>query len=78
MDAVEPGTAIAAASRYFGIPKTSLSNHVSGRIRGRKKGPRAVLKQEEEEALETYMRDMVDYGHPLTTEKLKLKVAGLT
>ena len=78
MDAVESGAFIGAASRFYGIPKTSLSDHVNGRCRGRKRGPQPVLNQEEVDALETYMREMAEYGHPLTTEQLKLKVALLT
>ena len=78
MDAVESEASIGAAARFYGIPKTSLSDHMNGRTRGRKRGPKCVLNHEEEEALETYMREMVDYGHPLTTQQVILKVALLT
>ena len=40
--------------------------------------PALVLKQEEEQSLESYMIKMADYGHSLTTEELRLKVALLT
>ena len=43
-----------------------------------KKGPKSILNKEEEEALETYMRKMEDYGHLLTIEELKGKVFLLT
>ena len=75
MDVVESRASIGATTRFYGILKTSLLNHVNGRTRGRKRSPKAVLNHEEEEALETYMREMADYNHPLTTEQLKLKVA---
>ena len=37
-----------------------------------------MLTMQEESALEKYMTDMADYGHPLSTEQLCLKVALLT
>ena len=78
MEAVEAGELLCAAANFYGIPKTSLSDHVHGRTRTRKRGPAPVLKQEEEQALESYLIKMADYGHPLTTEELRLKVALLT
>ena len=47
-------------------------HHMNSKVQGKNKGPKVVLNQEEKEALKTYMRDMVDYGHSLTTEQLKL------
>ena len=78
MDTMESGASIGTAVKFYGIPKTSLSDHVNGRTHCRKRGPKVVLNHEEEEALETYMREMADYSHLLTTEQLKLKVALLT
>ena len=78
MEDVEASESLCAAANFYGIPKTSLSDHVHGKTRTRKRGPTPVPKQEEEQALESYMIKMVDYGHPLTTEELRLKVAFLT
>ena len=78
MDAIEMGESLSAAAKFYGIPKTSLSDHVHGRTTNRKRGPTLVLKHEEEQALENYMINVAEYGHPLTTKQLKLKVALLT
>ena len=75
---MELGALIGGTSRFYEIPKTSLSNQVDGRWRGKKKGAKVVQNQEEEEALEIYMRDIADYGHQLTTKQIKLKVTILT
>ena len=58
MDAIEAQLSMGAASRFYGIPRTSLSDHVNDRTRGRKRGPQAILNPQEEQALENYMKDM--------------------
>ena len=78
MEAIEVGESLCVAVNFYGIPKTSFSDHVHGRTTTRKREPTPVLKQEEEQALESYMIRMADYGHPLTTEELRLKVSLLT
>ena len=78
MEAVEEGACIKTAARFYGIPPSSLTDHLIGRCQGRKRGPPPVLTVDEEAALETYMIDMANYGHPLSTEQLKLKVALMT
>ena len=78
MTALDRGAPIAAVARFHGIPTTSLADHVNRKIQGRKRGSPPILNQEEEKALETYMLQMADYGHPLTTEQLRLKVTLLT
>ena len=37
-----------------------------------------MLTAEEENTLEKYMLDIVDYGHPLSIDELRLKVVLLT
>ena len=49
-----------------------------GKSRSTKRGPPSILSKEEEKQLETYKLEMAEYGHPLTTEQLKTKVALLT
>ena len=78
MDAIEVGESLSVAAKFYGIPKTSLSDHIHDKTTSRKQGPTLVLKHEEEQALENYMINMAEYGHFLTTEQLKLKVALLT
>jgi hypothetical protein len=65
-------------ARFFGIPPTSLVDHLYGRILGRKRRPPIVLKQEEETTLTTYITKMQEYGHPLSMQQLRLKVATIT
>ena len=78
MEAVEQGASIKTATRSYGIPPTSLTYHLIGRSQGKKREPPPVLTMQEESALEKYMTDMADYGHPLSIEHLRLKVALLT
>ena len=78
MDAVEGGAALKTAARFYGISPSTLSDRVSGRSLTGKRGPPSVLSTEEKNALEDYMVQMADYGHPLSIEQLRLKVALLT
>ena len=75
MDVVEGGTALKTAAQFYRIPPSTLSDRVSGRSLTGKRGPPLVLSIEEEKALEDYMVQMADYGHPLSMEQLRLKVA---
>ena len=49
--AVERGEKIIAVSRFFGIPCSTIADHLHGRILTRKKGPPTVLTNSEEKAL---------------------------
>jgi hypothetical protein len=75
---VEDGGRLKIVARYFGIPPTSLADHVHCRTLGRKRRPPTILKQEEENALITYITKMQEYGHPLSMQQLRLKVATIT
>jgi hypothetical protein len=56
MDAVtDQGMKVRAAARTFGIPPTSLRDHLYGKVVGRKRGSKPVLKEEEEEKLLKYL-----------------------
>ena len=74
MNAVESGAAIIAVARHFDILRSFLANHLEERTRTRKRGPVAVLNNDEEWALESYMLSMAEYGHPLITNQMCLKV----
>ena len=51
MDAVtDQGMKVRAASRTFGIPTSSLRDHLYGRVMGRKRGTKTMLSQKEEES----------------------------
>ncbi|KAG0630462.1 hypothetical protein M758_1G179800, partial [Ceratodon purpureus] len=79
IDAVtDEGVKVRAAARHFGIPYTSLRDHMYGKVLGRKRGPKTVLSSEEEEKLVDYCFKMQKLGHPLTPMQLKLKVAQVT
>ena len=78
MNLVESGVAISAVARHFDIPRSSLADYVEGRTRTRKRGPPTILNNNEERALESYMLSMVEYGHPLTIEQVRMKVALIT
>jgi hypothetical protein len=76
MDAVtDHGMKVRTAARSFGIPPTSLRDHLYGKVVGRKRGSQTVLKEEEETKLVKYLFKMQDLGHPLTSGQLRLKVA---
>jgi hypothetical protein len=66
---------IRTASRHFGIPATSLRNHLYGLVTTRQRRSHAVLKQEEEHKLVQYLFKIQDLGHPLIPWQLRLKVA---
>jgi hypothetical protein len=75
---VESGGRVKTIARYFDILANSLADHLHGRTLGRKKGPPTILKLDEEIALTTYMTQMQQYGHPLSMQQLRLKVATIT
>jgi hypothetical protein len=75
MDAItDQGMKVRVASRHFGIPQTSLRNHLYGRVISRERGSQSILKKEEEK----YLFKMQDLGHPLTLGQLRLKAAQAT
>jgi hypothetical protein len=50
MDAIENGTtSLRKASRHWNIPLTSLSNHLYGKTRFKKHGPKGLLAIEEDQ-----------------------------
>jgi hypothetical protein len=75
IEAVEDGVPIRTAGRVYGIPATSLWDHLFGCTLIRKRGRQGVLTFEEEAELEDYLLKMQDLGYPLTIGQLRLKVA---
>ena len=69
------GMKVNAASRKFGIPASSLRDHLLGKTRSRQRGNSLALKPDEEKKLVDYIFKMQDLGHPLTAGELRLKVA---
>jgi hypothetical protein len=56
MDVVtDHGMKVRTAARSFGIPPTSLRDHLYGKVVGRKRGSQTVLKEKEETKLVKYL-----------------------
>ena len=72
------GAPLKTAMRFYSIPPSMLDDHLSQRSQSTKYGPPLVLRDEEESALEKYMIDIAEFGHPLSMDKLRLKVGLLT
>ena len=76
MDVVtDRGVKVKTASRIFGVPATSLHDHLYGKTVSRQRGKAPVLKPDEEKKLVDYIFQMQDLGHPLTAAELRFKVA---
>lgn len=66
LEAVKNGTSIRSASREFGVPKTTIQDRISGRIKEgpRKMGPQTVLSLEEESILVKWLKQLATTGFP--------------
>lgn len=79
MDAItDQGMKVRTAARTFGVPHTSLRDHLLGKTIGRRRGVKPTLENDEEEKLVDYLFKMQDSGHPLTPLQLRIKVAQAT
>ena len=78
MVAIDDGYKWEEVCEHYGIPRSSLRNHMSGRTRCRKMGPPPILIKEEEETLIQCLEDMVQLGHLLNPSQLKNKVGEMT
>ena len=74
----DDGMSIREASKLYGIPNSSIRDHLYGRTTSRQKGIRPVLTCHEENKIVDYVFKMQDRGHPLTAVELRLKVATAT
>ena len=77
-EGLDQGYKLSQVCAKYGIPRSSLRDHLVGRSRGRKMGPKIVLFIEEENDLVEYIHLMVEWGHPMTPLQLKNKVAEIT
>ena len=76
LDAIsDNGMKVKATSQKFGIPASSLREHLLGKTTSRQRGNPPALKPNEEKKLVDYIFKMQDLGHPLTAGELRLKVA---
>ena len=63
IQAVEEGQSVSKAARDHGIPKTTLYDHISGKvIHGVNPGPRPYLSNEEEKELGSYLKQCSKIG----------------
>ena len=71
MTAVENGTSLSRASEMFGVPKSTLSDRVSGKVQhGCQPGAVPYLTQEEEEELLTFLIRCAEIGYPHSIEQV--------
>jgi hypothetical protein len=66
------------AARAYNIPPSSLYDHLTGKIKKRKRGPQGVLSQEEEALVVEWILNTQEEGRSVTIQQLKLKVAEIT
>jgi hypothetical protein len=60
------------------IPMSSLVDHLNGKIKSNKMGPKRVLIKEEDAILIKWTLDMQECGLSISLQQLKMKVAKLT
>jgi hypothetical protein len=79
MDAIENGTfSLRRASRAWNIPMSSISNHLNGKTKSRKIGPRGVLTEKKDAIMITWTLVMGECGLSISLQQLKMKVVELT
>ncbi len=60
------------AAQQYGIPKSTIRDHVTGLVEiGRRSGPRPVLSKEEEEAIVQWLIKMARIGYGRSKEQVK-------
>jgi hypothetical protein len=79
MDVVERGIiSLWGADKFWGIPITSFSNHLNGKIESRKIGPLGVLTKEEDEVVVACVLSMQECGLSITLQQFKWKMVEIT
>ena len=63
------------SSRIFGVPATSLHDHLYGKTLTRQRGNAPVLRADEEQKLVDYIFKIQDLGYSFKAVELHLKVA---
>ena len=74
----DDGMPLKEGGKLFGVPTTSLRNHLYGKTREKHRGIKPTLKSHDEKKLVDYVFKMQELGHPLTPIQLRLKVAAAT
>ena len=69
--AVERGTSVRRAAEMFGVPRSNLHDHASGKVEQfAKQGPKPYLTTEEEEELASSSFDVLELGTPIHASRL--------
>ena len=75
---VNDGATIETVAQIYGIPITSLWDHVTKKTIGRKCGKSRVLSFDEGSELVTFILKMQRLGHPINLSQCRLKVVEIT
>ncbi|XP_076287355.1 uncharacterized protein LOC143212418 [Lasioglossum baleicum] len=67
---VRQGNSIAAASRIYNVPQSTIRARVQGKYCDKKPGPNTVLSEQEEDSLVKWIFHCGDQGFPVTKEHL--------
>ena len=69
--AVERGTSVRKAAEMFGVPRSTLHDHISGKVElYAKQGPKPYLTTEEEEELANFLLRCARIGYPHTRQQV--------
>jgi hypothetical protein len=79
MDVIENGThSMKRASKSWNIPMNSFTNHLNGKTKSKKMGPRGVFTKEENAIVITWTLLIQECGPSINLQQLKMKVAKKT
>jgi hypothetical protein len=79
MDVIEGGThSLRRASRSWNLPMNSLIDHLHGKTKSRKMGPRGLLTKKEYAVMITWTLTMQECGLSISLQQLKMIVTELT
>ena len=70
----DEGMSYRKASAEYGVPRSTLHDHVGGKVSSSKRGPPTVLTEAEEQELCDWALHMADIGYGRTREQLCAKV----
>ena len=73
----EENVSIRTAALTYGIPKSTLHDHYTGKVKGNKRGPSTVLSDAEELKLAEWAMDMANIGYGRTREQVSEMVKRL-
>ncbi len=79
VDAIEKRThSLRSTKKSWNIPMNSFSDHLNGKTKSRKMGPRGVLIEKKDSEVIAWTLTMQECGLSINLQQLKMKVAELT